>query len=128
MSAPDAPLPRIPGIADHGDTPHFAEPWQARAFAMALRLHEAGAFEWTDWADALSDRLKGDPRLPDAATATEHARQYYEAWLATLETMVTRAGLAGTAQIEAATATWQRAALATPHGTPILYERGLDPS
>ena len=36
----------------------FAEPWQAQAFALALQLHEQRAFTWTEWAAALSERLK----------------------------------------------------------------------
>jgi len=39
----------------------FAEPWQAQAFALTLKLHENGAFTWTEWAEALSAELATDP-------------------------------------------------------------------
>jgi hypothetical protein len=37
------PLPR-----DEGG-PVFAEPWQAQAFALAVRLSEQGYFTWKEW-------------------------------------------------------------------------------
>ena len=44
-----------------GTGPVFAEPWQAQAFALVVRLHAEGAFTWTEWAAALSDALAGVP-------------------------------------------------------------------
>ena len=38
-------LPQIPG---EKDGPVFAEPWEARAFALAVRLFEQGHFSWTE--------------------------------------------------------------------------------
>jgi hypothetical protein len=38
-----AELPRLPKDADG---PVFAEPWQAQAFALAMRLHEVGRGAW----------------------------------------------------------------------------------
>lgn len=29
-----------------GDGPAFAEPWQARAFAMVVSLHDRGLYTW----------------------------------------------------------------------------------
>jgi hypothetical protein len=51
--------------------------------------------------------------------------QYYAAWLDALEEMTTRTGLTDPALLAETTETWQRAALATPHGTPIRFEAGL---
>ena len=34
----------VPGVPRDEDGPVFREPWEARAFAMALALHEAGVF------------------------------------------------------------------------------------
>ena len=50
-----APLPPLP--RDDGG-PVFAEPWQAQAFAMAVRLSEEGHFTWKEWAAALANELK----------------------------------------------------------------------
>ena len=40
-------LPRLP--RDDGE-PVFAEPWQAQAFALAVKLSEQGHFSWKEWA------------------------------------------------------------------------------
>ncbi len=36
----------------------FAEPWQARAFALTLKLSEQGHFTWGEWTTTLARELK----------------------------------------------------------------------
>jgi hypothetical protein len=48
-------LPRLP--RDEGE-PVFAEPWQAQAFALAVKLSEQGHFTWKEWAAALANELE----------------------------------------------------------------------
>src|SRR5260370_13609773 len=48
-------LPSLP--RDEGG-PVFAEPWQAQAFALAVRLSAQGHFTWSEWAAALAEELK----------------------------------------------------------------------
>jgi nitrile hydratase accessory protein len=56
----------------------FAEPWESRAFGMAVTLADAGAFTW----DAFRDRLVA--RI--AAWADGHGDfRYYTCWLDALE-------------------------------------------
>src|SRR5437016_1501019 len=65
LSMPDlAYLPSLP--RDEGG-PVFAEPWQAQAFAMAVRLSDQGHFTWKEWATALAAELKAaaDRGQPD---------------------------------------------------------------
>lgn len=62
-----------------------AEPWQAQAFAMAVRLYEQGHFTWTEWAAELSNTI--------AAAGPSDTSEYYLHWLATLEVMVAKSGL-----------------------------------
>jgi nitrile hydratase accessory protein len=74
----------LPGIPLDADSPVFNEPWEARAFAMTLALHERGVFTWSQWAEALSrqiDRARaaGDADLGDT---------YYQHWLRALESLV----------------------------------------
>jgi nitrile hydratase accessory protein len=52
----------------------FTEPWQARAFAMAVVAAERMGADW----DEFRDRLK-------AAIATRPDQPYYESWLDALE-------------------------------------------
>jgi nitrile hydratase accessory protein len=110
LTAPDLPgLPR-----DAAGSPVFAEPWQARAFALTLALHERGAFVWSDWAQALGAEFARD--------TSEGHEAYYRAWLRALETLLDKGGIATPPEVAALAAAWQAAAAATPHGTPIRLE------
>ncbi len=95
------------------DGPVFAAPWEAQAFAMAVKLHEAGVFSWRDWAEALGTELKAAPHRP-----------YYESWLAALETLAAAKGVVTEPERLQRIAAWERAAKATPHGAPIRLNRG----
>jgi nitrile hydratase accessory protein len=115
-STPDpetlAALPRLP--RDQGG-PVFAEPWQAQAFALAVKLSEQGHFTWKEWAAALADELKAasDRGEPDDGS------HYYEHWLATLERLVIAKGLSDAAALAARKEAWADAYRHTPHGKPI---------
>lgn len=118
MSQCDVPskLVQSPGlpVSTEGD-PVFSEPWQASAFALTVHLHERGLFGWGEWAKALSTEV----RKPDRA---EDGSDYFEAWVAALSAILCEKGVADAAMIEALQQGWQRAAMATPHGQPILLE------
>ena len=63
-------LDELPSLPRDGEGPVFAEPWQAQAFAMTVKLHEAGWFAWGEWAACLAEEIKaaqaaGDPDLGD---------------------------------------------------------------
>lgn len=76
-----ADLDALPALPRDDEGPVFAEPWQAQAFAMTLRLHEQGAFTWPEWTQALS----GEIREAREAGAPDLGDTYYEHWLAALE-------------------------------------------
>jgi nitrile hydratase accessory protein len=95
------------------DAPAFAEPWQAEAFALTVALGERGVFSWGEWATALGAELRDG-----AADGSD----YYERWVAALESLLFERDIAGAAETTDLTAAWQRAAHATPHGKPILLE------
>lgn len=105
-------LPSLP--RDEGG-PVFAEPWQAQAFAMAVRLSEQGHFTWKEWAAALAAELKAaeDRGEPDDGT------HYYEHWLAALEHLVTSKGLTQREVLLSRKAAWADAYRHTPHGKPV---------
>ena len=108
----NGPVVDLPGSPD---APVFAEPWQAEAFAMTVALHDKGLFSWGEWAQALSAQVK----KPGAAT---DGHDYYEHWLAALESLLDAKGLAAKPEVDAMAQAWERAAHATPHGRPILLE------
>ena len=112
-----AALPRLP--RDEGG-PVFAEPWQAQAFALAVKLSEEGHFTWKEWAAALAGELQA---AADRGEADDGSR-YYEHWLATLERLVTARGLSDPAALAARKEAWAEAYRHTPHGKPVEL-RGL---
>src|SRR5262249_37303616 len=103
------PLPRDAG------GPVFAEPWQAQAFALAVKLSEYGYFTWKEWASTLADELKAaaDRGEPDDGS------HYYHHWLAALERLVTSKGLLGRDALAARKEAWAEAYEHTPHGLPV---------
>lgn len=117
-------MPRIPGLSDTAE-PHFHAPWQAKLFALTLSLQERGLFNWPDWTERLARHLQMAMHLPSDATGAEHAAHYYTAWMQTLEELLEETGAAEKGNIGEVMENWKRAAQATPHGQPILYENGL---
>ncbi|TGP23242.1 MULTISPECIES: nitrile hydratase accessory protein [unclassified Mesorhizobium] len=114
-------MSRHEGVLPVGfDEPVFAEPWQAEAFAMTVALHGKGLFSWSEWAEALSAEVK----KPGAAA---DGHDYYERWLAALEKLLSRKGVARKGDVDELAAAWERAAHATPHGKPILLENDPGP-
>jgi len=117
LSGPD--LSVLAGLPADAEGPVFAEPWQAQAFALAVQLHEGGAFTWTEWAEALAQELK-------AAGPADDRQRYYEHWLAALERLVLAKRLAGTAALQARKDQWEAAYLRTPHGRPVTLAAAED--
>jgi nitrile hydratase accessory protein len=105
-------LPRLPHDAGG---PVFAEPWEAQAFALAVKLSEQGHFTWKEWAAALADELRAaaDRGEPDDGS------HYYHHWLAALERLATAKGLTDRAALETRKEDWADAYRHTPHGQPV---------
>ena len=72
----------------------FAEPWESRAFAMAVALCEAGVFTWREFQAALIARIA---RQDDASTRW----CYYEHWLGALEDVLGGQGAAAADDVTA---------------------------
>jgi len=120
LSTPDLNLLRLPRDEDG---PVFAEPWQAQAFALAVRLSEQGHFTWKEWADALAAEIKA---AADRGELDDGSR-YYEHWLAALERLVTAKGLSNRAALLERKEAWADAYRHTPHGKPVELGAGSDP-
>jgi nitrile hydratase accessory protein len=95
--------------------PVFAEPWQAQAFALAVKLSEQGHFTWKEWAAALAAELKdtADRGEPDDGS------RYYDHWLAALEKLVTAKRLLDQDAMRVRKEAWADAYRHTPHGKPV---------
>jgi nitrile hydratase accessory protein len=107
-----AALPRLP--RDEGG-PVFAEPWQAQAFALAVKLSEQGHFTWKEWSTALADELK----VAASRGEPDDGSRDYEHWLAALERLVAAKGLSDPAAMLARKEAWADAYRRTPHGKPV---------
>ena len=105
----------IPEIPRDGDDPVFREPWEARAFAIALALHDRGLFTWAEWASALAHQIKQAQAEGDFDTG----ENYYRHWLATLESLVAAKDIATAGALHRYKEAWDHAADRTPHGQPI---------
>ena len=72
----------------------FAEPWEARAFALALTLSAGGKFSWDEFREHLIAEIA-------AAEATAGpGGHYYECWLAALEKLLREKSLLKGEEIE----------------------------
>ena len=107
-----AALPKLP--RDEGG-PVFAEPWQAQAFALAVKLSEQGHFTWKEWAAALAGELEAAA----ARGEPDDGSHYYDHWLAALERLVESKGLLDRAALSERKDAWADAYRHTPHGKPV---------
>ena len=65
----------------------FHEPWEGRAFGMALALHGEGMYPWDEFRDRLIAEI-------DSTAGTSGPRpDYYEHWLAAFEKILLEKGI-----------------------------------
>ncbi|MCM2561420.1 nitrile hydratase accessory protein [Lutimaribacter sp. EGI FJ00015] len=102
-------------MSDAPKTPVFSEPWHAQLFALTVHLHERDVFTWPDWAARFG------------ATLAEHGLSkeldggddYFNAWLAALEGLLSQRSLAEAALVQQMRDAWEAAYMRTPHGDPV---------
>jgi nitrile hydratase accessory protein len=101
--------------------PVFAEPWQAQAFALALKLSDAGLFTWSEWSAALA------AQLAEARTRGEldDGSCYYHHWLAALERLVAAKRLISPSSLLARKEAWADAYRRTPHGARVTLPANI---
>ncbi len=105
-------------IPQDEEGPVFDEPWQAQAFAMTVKLNEAGQFSWSEWAEVFGAEIA-------AGTASGQGignAAYYLSWLSALEKIVAQKALLTPEQLSTRKAEWREASENTPHGHPIEIE------
>jgi nitrile hydratase accessory protein len=115
MAADPQPLTALPQLLRDEGGPVFAEPWQAQAFALAVKLSEQGHFTWNEWAAALAHELRAAANRGEP----DDGSRYYEHWLAALEHLVAAKGLADPAALVSRKQAWTEAYRRTPHGRPV---------
>ena len=116
LNPPDSSvLAELPHLPAQNDGPIFAEPWEAQAFSLAVKLSEQGYFTWNEWANTLAKELKAatDRGEPDDGS------RYYHHWLAALERLVVEKGLTDRVGLNLRKEAWAEAYRHTPHGRPV---------
>jgi nitrile hydratase accessory protein len=115
---PSVQLDTLSQLARDEGGPVFAEPWQAQAFALAVKLSELGHFTWNEWAATLADELKADA----ARGEPDDGSRYYHCWLAALERLIVAKELSDPGTLLARKEAWAEAFRHTPHGMPVELE------
>jgi nitrile hydratase accessory protein len=115
MPSCPVPLHDLPALPRDAEGPVFKEPWEAHAFALAVRLAEAGCFSWLQWSALLGQEIQAaqEQRAPDPGSG------YYQLWLNALERLCVDNGLVSAAELHRRKEEWRQAYLHTPHGQPI---------
>jgi nitrile hydratase accessory protein len=75
-----------PGLPKRANAPVFNEPWEARAYAITLKLQERGLFTWPEWNEALAQEIERAQQRGDQDL--EHT--YYIHWLQALENLLSQ--------------------------------------
>jgi nitrile hydratase accessory protein len=70
--------------------PQFEHEWQRRAFGLALALSEFGHYPWEEFQRALIERIGS---WQDAPESSREKWEYYDHWVAALQTVVDDHGL-----------------------------------
>lgn len=109
----------LPDIPRENGEPVFAEPWQAQAFAMAVKLSEKGYFTWKEWSAALADEIKAAAERGEPGDGS----RYYQHWLAALERLVVEKNLFNRPTLLERKTAWIEAYRHTPHGKPVELRR-----
>jgi nitrile hydratase accessory protein len=120
--SPAGDLTALSRLPRDEEGPVFSEPWQAQAFALAVRLSAQGHFTWMEWSAALADELKASA----ARGEPDDGSHYYHCWLTALEHLVVAKGRSDPAALLARKEAWADAYQRTPHGKPVELEH--DPS
>jgi nitrile hydratase accessory protein len=118
---PSAQLDALPRLPRDEGGPVFAEPWQAHAFALAVKLSELKHFTWTEWAAVLAEELKADAARGEA----DDGSRYYHCWLTALERLVVAKQLSDPATLLERKEAWAEAYRRTPHGMPVELKREI---
>jgi nitrile hydratase accessory protein len=93
----------------------FAEPWEARAFAIAVLASRQGCFTWSEWTHALGRELRSVSDADPQAVSTH----YFDCWLAALQSLLVGKGSVGQAELHERKHAWEAAYQRTPHGVPV---------
>ena len=74
----------------------FAEPWEAKAFSIIVKLTDDGVIAWPDWVACFSREVA---KATAAEARGETPKSYYAQWLDAAETILVEKGLTSREQL-----------------------------
>jgi nitrile hydratase accessory protein len=92
----------------------FSAPWEARAFAIALGLSQAGLFTWDEFRVHLIAEVGATDRIRER-DGTNRQGEYYEHFLRALEALVTEKEIATRSELMTKIAELQGPAVPNDH-------------
>jgi nitrile hydratase accessory protein len=76
----------------------FNEPWEAKVFAIIVRLTQDGHFEWSEWVECFSREVAAETAVEASGGVP---RPYYEQWLDAAEKLLISKGVTNKEQLRA---------------------------
>ena len=76
----------------------FGEPWEARAFAVAVALCEAGQFQWAEFQQSLINEIGA---VEKTGRTVGGGTDYYHHFLSALTRLLNAKGIVGGSELEA---------------------------
>jgi nitrile hydratase accessory protein len=101
----------------------FEQPWELRAFAVAVAAYHAGQYEWSEFQLSLIDSIKRWE-----AEGGPEPWSYYEHWLDALETVLAGSGALSDAALDERTKAVLTAPRNTGHHTARREPVTVDPA
>ena len=81
-------------VTDHSKAePTFHEPWEGRAFSVAVGLTNAGRYEWREFNSIFIEHISWAEQSDDSST-------YFQRWLTALEEPALKKGLVSAGELE----------------------------
>ncbi len=71
----------------------FHDPWERKAFAMAVALCERGLYKWDEFRDCLITEIAAAERVAGPNAPVSALPSYYESWLAAFEKLLREKGI-----------------------------------
>ena len=83
------------GCPSEDVAPVFRQPWEARAFAMVVKMHGQGHFTWNEWVEQLSGVIAEESERDPG----DDGSRYYYHWLKACERLLEAKGISSSAEI-----------------------------
>lgn len=77
----------------------FSQPWELRAFAVAVAAHQNGLYDWSEFQLALIGAIRQWEDARDGDPAVNPWR-YYDRWLEALESVLSGTGVLGDDELD----------------------------